>query len=214
MGISCLIMSILYAIFKDKGEWQGLLVRNLTSLLLLVFACIVVNLTSTLNAFSLFITIATAISMFYESIQSVKLNDEKAKKLIAGSSKALMYLAFALSVMSLASFNALALLGGGLLGLAVGALVWALKKYNKAQEALPLMFIFFALGLMLGFGVNSILASRHLISSVLSIIASVMFLVSEILQHFLKEGKLKSILCSELKILAIIIFVLSIYLFS
>lgn len=214
LGVVCLAMSVIYAIFKDKGEWQGFIVRSLTSLFLLIYAVITINLTSTINAFSLFIAISVAISMFYEALQTSKISNVQAKIMIGGLSKACMYLALALSVMSLAEFNLLSLIGGLLFGIALGLLVWAIKKYKNIAEILSTIFVFLAIGLAVGFGINSFLTTKHLISTIVTIVATLFLLVSEIINHFMKEGKGKAIISSLLKNIALIMFVVSIYLFS
>ena len=214
IGVVCLAMCVLYAIFQDVGEWQGFVVRSLTGLFLLIYAVITINLTSTINAFSLFIVIAAAITMFYEGLQTSKITSVQAKTMLSGISKALVYLSTALGIMSLAEFNGLAFAGGLLLGLGLGLMVWAIKKYKNISDILSTIFIFAALGLGVGFSINSLITTRHLISAIVTAVATFLLLLSEFLAHFLKEGKANSITCSTLRNIALIMLVVSIYLFS
>ena len=207
-------MSVIYSLFKDKGDWQGYLVRSLTMLLLLIYAVVTINLTSIINALSLFIAIALVINIFNEGLKLSNIVNVQAKQILDGISSTLFYLALALSTLSLASFDVFSLLGGLLLGGGVGLLISGLKKEKSSVTILFNVLTFASVGLAIGFGLNSVINTNHLTSAVLTLIAMVMLLTSELLSRFLKNGKLKNILCSELKIVALIILVLAIYLFK
>lgn len=214
LGGASLIMSVIYSLFKDKGDWQGYLVRSLTMLLLLIYAVVTINLTSIINALSLFIAIALVINIFNEGLKLSNIVNVQAKQILDGISSTLFYLALALSTLSLASFDVFSLLGGLLLGGGVGLLISGLKKEKSSVTILFNVLTFASVGLAIGFGLNSVINTNHLTSAVLTLIAMVMLLTSELLSRFLKNGKLKNILCSELKIVALIILVLAIYLFK
>lgn len=214
LGGASLIMSVIYSLFKDKGDWQGYLVRSLTMLLLLIYAVVTINLTSIINALSLFIAIALVINIFNEGLKLSNIINVQAKQILDGISSTLFYLALALSTLSLASFDVFSLLGGLLLGGGVGLLISGLKKEKSPVTILFDVLTFASVGLAIGFGLNSVINTNHLTSAVLTLIAMVMLLTSELLSRFLKNGKLKNILCSELKIVALIILVLAIYLFK
>ena len=207
-------MSVIYSLFKDKGDWQGYLVRSLTMLLLLIYAVVTINLTSIINALSLFIAIALVINIFNEGLKLSNIINVQAKQILDGISSTLFYLALALSTLSLASFDVFSLLGGLLLGGGVGLLILGLKKEKSSVTILFNVLTFASVGLAVGFGLNSVINTNHLTSAVLTLIAMVMLLTSELLSRFLKNGKLKNILCSELKIVGLIILVLAIYLFK
>ena len=207
-------MSVIYSLFKDKGDWQGYLVRSLTMLLLLIYAVVTINLTSIINALSLFIAIALVINIFNEGLKLSNIINVQAKQILDGISSTLFYLALALSTLSLASFDVFSLLGGLLLGGGVGLLISGLKKEKSSVTILFNVLTFASVGLAIGFGLNSVINTNHLTSAVLTLIAMVMLLTSELLSRFLKNGKLKNILCSELKIVALIILILAIYLFK
>lgn len=214
LGGASLIMSVIYSLFKDKGDWQGYLVRSLTMLLLLIYAVVTINLASIINALSLFIAIALVINIFNEGLKLSNIVNVQAKQILDGISSTLFYLALALSTLSLASFDVFSLLGGLLLGGGVGLLISGLKKEKSSVTILFDVLTFASVGLAIGFGLNSVINTNHLTSAVLTLVAMVMLLTSEILSRFLKNGKLKNILCSELKIVALIILVLAIYLFK
>lgn len=213
-GSASLIMSVFYSIFKDKGNWLGFIIRNITMLLLLVFAVVTINVTSVINGLSLFIAVAMAINMFYESLQTSKVDNLKIKEIMSSVTRGVTYLSLMLSAMSLASFSAYALVGGALVGLAIGMIVWIIKKTSEASEAVSYIFAYACLGAMIGLGINAVLFSSHVLSAILVLVAGGLLLVSEILSSFLKDGKLKDILTSEFKIVALILLVLAIFLFK
>lgn len=213
-GSASLIMSVFYSIFKDKGNWLGFIIRNITMLLLLVFAVVTINVTSVINGLSLFIAVAMAINMFYESLQTSKVDNLKIKEIMSSVTRGVTYLSLMLSAMSLASFSAYALVGGALVGLAIGMIVWMIKKTSEASEAVSYIFAYACLGAMIGLGINAVLFSSHVLSAILVLVAGGLLLVSEILSSFLKDGKLKDILTSEFKIVALILLVLAIFLFK
>ena len=213
-GSASLIMSVFYSIFKDKGNWLGFIIRNITMLLLLVFAVVTINVTSVINGLSLFIAVAMAINMFYESLQTSKIDNLKIKEIMSSVTRGVTCLSLMLSAMSLASFSAYALVGGALVGLAIGMIVWIIKKTSEASEAVSYIFAYACLGAMIGLGINAVLFSSHVLSAILVLVAGGLLLVSEILSSFLKDGKLKDILTSEFKIVALILLVLAIFLFK
>lgn len=213
-GSASLIMSVFYSIFKDKGNWLGFIIRNITMLLLLVFAVVTINVTSVINGLSLFIAVAMAINMFYESLQTSKVDNLKIKEIMSSVTRGVTYLSLMLSAMSLASFSAYALVGGALVGLAIGMIVWMIKKTSEASEAVSYIFAYVCLGAMIGLGINAVLFSSHVLSAILVLVAGGLLLVSGLLSSFLKDGKLKDILTSEFKIVALILLVLAIFLFK
>ena len=213
-GSASLIMSVFYSIFKDKGNWLGFIIRNITMLLLLVFAVVTINVTSIINGLSLFIAVAMAINMFYESLQTSKVDNLKIKEIMSSVTRGVTYLSLMLSAMSLASFSAYALVGGALVGLAIGMIVWMIKKTSEASEAVSYIFAYVCLGAMIGLGINAVLFSSHVLSAILVLVAGGLLLVSELLSSFLKDGKLKDILTSEFKIVGLILLVLAIFLFK
>ena len=213
-GCASLIMSVIYSIFKDKGDWIGFIVRNITMLLLLVFAVVTINVSNVVNGFSLFIAVALAINMFLEGLQLTSIKDAKVKNILCEVSKGITYLSLMLSAMSLASFSVYALLGGIFVGLAVGMIVWLIKKTDEASEACATIFSFACLGAMLGMAINGIVFTGHILSAILVLVGGGLLLASDLLNQFLKEGRVKNILVSEFKIIALVLLVVAIYLFN
>lgn len=213
-GCASLIMSVIYSIFKDKGDWIGFIVRNITMLLLLVFAIVTINVSNVVNGFSLFIAVALAINMFLEGLQLTSIKDVKVKNILCEVSKGITYLSLMLSAMSLASFSVYALLGGIFVGLAVGMIVWLIKKTDEASEACATIFSFACLGAMLGMAINGIVFTGHMLSAILVLVGGGLLLASDLLNQFLKEGRVKNILVSEFKIIALVLLVVAIYLFN
>ncbi len=213
-GVASLIMSIIYSIFKDKGDWIGFILRNCTMLLLLVYSVVTINVTNVVNGLSLFIAVALSINMVYEFLQTSVIKDVKIKNILSEVIKGITYLSLMLSAMSLASFNVYSLFVGIFLGLAIGMIVWLIKKTDEASEATSTIFSFACLGAMLGMALNGVLFTNHIISAVMMLVGGGLLLAGDLLSHFLKEGKLKNILVSEFKIIALILFVLAIYLFN
>ncbi len=213
-GCASLIMSVIYSIFKDKGDWIGFIVRNITMLLLLVFAIVTINVSNVVNGFSLFIAVALAINMFLEGLQLTSIKDAKVKNILCEVSKGITYLSLMLSAMSLASFSVCALLGGIFVGLAVGMIVWLIKKTDEASEACATIFSFACLGAMLGMAINGIVFTGHMLSAILVLVGGGLLLASDLLNQFLKEGRVKNILVSEFKIIALVLLVVAIYLFN
>ena len=127
----------------------------------------------------------------------------------------MVYFAIGLGIISLAPFNIFALVGGLLLGGAIALLILAIqvKKKNNVADVITTILIFVSLGFVLGFGINAIVNTKHLISAIISIIAGVLLLTSNLLNEFLKEGKLKQILYTILQNLVFIALVVSIYLY-
>ncbi len=213
-GCASLIMSVIYSIFKDKGDWIGFIVRNITMLLLLVFAIVTINVSNVVNGFSLFIAVALAINMFLEGLQLTSIKDAKVKNILCEVSKGITYLSLMLSAMSLASFSVYALLGGIFVGLAVGMIVWLIKKTDEASEACATIFSFACLGGMLGMAINGIVFTGHMLSAILVLVGGGLLLASDLLNQFLKEGRVKNILVSEFKIIALVLLVVAVYLFN
>ena len=213
-GCASLIMSVIYSIFKDKGDWIGFIVRNITMLLLLVFAVVTINVSNVVNGFSLFIAVALAINMFLEGLQLTSIKDAKVKNILCEVSKGITYQSLMLSAMSLASFSVYALLGGIFVGLAVGMIVWLIKKTDEASEACATIFSFACLGAMLGMAINGIVFTGHMLSAILVLVGGGLLLASDLLNQFLKEGRVKNILVSEFKIIALVLLVVAIYLFN
>lgn len=213
VGVATLLMGIIDAFFRDKGNWQSLLFRALTMAFLAVFALIAVNLTSTCNALSLFISIGIVLYLVKMLDITHKIENEKTKLIYSGVLDILIIVIFALSTLSLATFNVLAAAGGLLLGIALGLLVWAIRRDDRLDRALVRFFKYFVLGLFLGLAISGLFTSNHLASAIIIICASIAMLTKEILSEFMKTSRSKQIALDILAVVILIAMVVSIYVY-
>ena len=213
VGVATLLVGIIDAIFRDMKNWQSLLFRALTMAFLAVFALIAVNLTSTCNALSLFISIGIVLYLVKMLDITHKIENEKTKLIYSGVLDILIIVIFALSTLSLAPFNVLATAGGLLLGIALGLLVWAIRRDDRLDRALVRFFKYFALGLFLGLAISGLFTSNHLASAIIIICASIAMLTKEILSEFMKTSRSKQIALDILAVVILIAMVVSIYVY-
>lgn len=213
VGVATLLMGIIDAIFRDMKNWQSLLFRALTMAFLAVFALIAVNLTSTCNALSLFISIGIVLYLVKMLDITHKIENENIKLIYSGVLDILIIVIFALSTLSLATFNVLAAAGGLLLGIALGLLVWAIRRDDRLDRALVRFFKYFALGLFLGLAISGLFTSNHLASGVIMMCASIGMLTKEMLAEFIKENRSKQIALHILEIVILIVLVVAIYVY-
>lgn len=212
LGAVCLIMSIVYTMFNNKKGWQGLLVKCLTMFSLFLFALISANLKSIINAIALYIPVAFVVLIVSECLSCMDI-DEKVKTIFSGVIKIASFALIAISAMSLAEFNILALIGGLLLGVGLGLISWAKNKYKNLYVILIEIFNFMAICAIIGLGINAVLRSSHFISSILLLVAGVVLLVVKLMRVYGKNNKIVNIIANELYILALIVIGCSIYFF-
>lgn len=213
LGAVSLLMGILSAIFKEKEDWRAIIVKAFTMAFLATFALLTINLTSVINALSLFITIGIIIAIIKMLEFSNKIDSEKIKDVYSGILEILMIVTFAVSTLSLSTFNYFAGAGGLLLGLAVGLLVWAIRREEVIYKALLKLFMYVAIGLFIGFAISGLFTSNHLISAIIIMCASVIMLVNALLKEFLPESRGKQIAIDILETVILVILVVSIYLY-
>lgn len=213
LGAVSLLMGILSAIFKDKEDWRAIIVKAFTMAFLAIFALMTINLTSVINALSLFITIGIIVAIIKMLEFSNKIDSEKIKDVYSGILEILMIVTFAVSTLSLSTFNYFAGAGGLLLGLAVGLLVWAIRREEVIYKALLKLFMYVAIGLFIGFAISGLFTSNHLISAIIIMCASVIMLVNALLKEFLPESRGKQIAIDILETVILVILVVSIYLY-
>lgn len=213
LGAVSLLMGILSAIFKDKEDWRTIIVKAFTMAFLAIFALLTINLTSVINALSLFITIGIIVAIIKMLEFSNKIDSEKIKDVYSGILEILMIVTFAVSTLSLSTFNYFAGAGGLLLGLAVGLLVWAIRREEVIYKALLKLFMYVAIGLFIGFAISGLFTSNHLISAIIIMCASVIMLVNALLKEFLPESRGKQIAIDILETVILVILVVSIYLY-
>lgn len=211
LGLVSLLMGILNCLFDNKEDWKGVVVRALTMLSYVVFALVTTNLKVTINALSLFVTIAIVLSLIRMLELSNKIEKEKTRLIYKGIIDILVIASFAVSTLSLSTFNYFAAGGGLLLGIALGLLVWAIKRGESLTKSLLSLFKYTFVGILIGFAISGLFTSNHLVSAIIVMIASVVILSREIVQEFLKESKSKQILINLFEMLTIICFIVSIY---
>ena len=107
----------------------------------------------------------------------------------------------------------LAAAGGLLLGIALGLLVWAIRRDDRLDRALVRFFKYFALGLFLGLAISGLFTSNHLASAIIIICASIAMLTKEILSEFMKTSRSKQIALDILAVVILIAMVVSIYVY-
>ena len=213
LGAVSLLMGILSAIFKEKEDWRAIIVKAFTMAFLAIFALLTINLTSVINALSLFITIGIIVAIIKMLEFSNKIDSEKIKDVYSGILEILMIVTFAVSTLSLSTFNYFAGAGGLLLGLAVGLLVWAIRREEVIYKALLKLFMYVAIGLFIGFAISGLFTSNHLIRAIIIMCASVIMLVNALLKEFLPESRGKQIAIDILETVILVILVVSIYLY-
>lgn len=212
LGAVCLIMSIVYTILNNKKGWQGLLVKCLTMLSLFVFAMISANLMSLINAIALYIPISFVVLIISECLDCMEV-DLKSKTIFQGIINIIAFALIAMSAMSLAEFNVLSLAGGILLGAGIGLISWAVNKYKDFYIIILEIFNFIAICAIIGLGINAVLLSTHLISSILLLAGGVVLLIQKMMRAFDNKQKAVSLIANELYILALIAVGCSLFFF-
>lgn len=212
LGAVCLIMSIVYTILNNKKGWQGLLVKCLTMLSLFIFAMISANLMSLINAIALYIPISFVVLIISECLDCMEV-DLKSKTIFQGIINIIAFALIAMSAMSLAEFNVLSLAGGILLGAGIGLISWAVNKYKDFYIIILEIFNFIAICAIIGLGINAVLLSTHLISSILLLAGGVVLLIQKMMRAFDNKHKAVSLIANELYILALIAVGCSLFFF-
>lgn len=212
LGAVCLIMSIVYTILNNKKGWQGLLVKCLTMLSLFVFAMISANLMSLINAIALYIPISFVVLIISECLDCMEV-DLKSKTIFQGIINIIAFALIAMSAMSLAEFNVLSLAGGILLGAGIGLISWAVNKYKDFYIIILEIFNFIAICAIIGLGINAVLLSTHLISSILLLAGGVVLLIQKMMRVFDNRHKAVNLIANELYILALIAVGCSLFFF-
>lgn len=203
LAVLCLIMTVVYALFNNKIGWQGLLVKGLTMLSLLVLALVSANLKSLINAISLYIPIGLSVLLVCECLYCVEI-ETKQRYIFSRVLQILGYLSIAFSAMALSEFNILAIIGGMLIGCGTGLICWGIKRYNKIEIILMEIISFVAIGMIIGFGLHSLLNSSHFISSLLVFVGGIILFIQKVLTTFSGNKKVIIIISNILYIIALI----------
>lgn len=213
LGSTCLILTILSAIIKDRHSLLGIMLSALTGVFLLVFAMIASNLSNSLNALSLFIMIGLALYMGSRLIESSKVENTNMQNIVSGMFKILALVAFSFAIFSLNVFNMYATIGGVLISAGIGLVLLATNR-NQAKSSDFITFIIFAaIGLMIGFAVGNILDSQNIISAILLLLSSLLFLAGQISQYLIINETSRNAVTTMIMNAAMIMLVVAIFLY-
>ena len=210
LAVVCVALGAVKTIFNSLVGWKGILVRGLSIISILVFALVIANLEGISNALTLFVDIGFAVLLLAEVVYVSMEDDNKLKPVVNGVFLAISCVLFALSAVSLAEFSLLAFLGGLFAGVGVGLIVCAPKKNKGLNHVLMNVLTFACIGVFVGFGVSSVLLSKHLITSVCLLAGGVLLLVNRIL-IVTGNGKVAKKIAEALSALALIAISASIY---
>ena len=213
LGSTCLILTILSAIIKDRHSLLGIMLSALTGAFLLVFAMIASNLSNSLNALSLFIMIGLALYMGSRLVESGKVENTNMQNIVSGLLKILALVAFAFAIFSLNVVNIFATIGGVLISAGIGLVLLATNR-NQAKSSDFITFIIFAaIGLMIGFAVGNILDSQNIISAILLLLSSLLFLAGQISQYLIINETSRHAVTTIIMNAAMIMLVVAIFLY-
>ena len=210
LTIVCVVLGVLNTIFYKLLGWKGVLIRGIGIIALLTLSLVTANLRSIGNAFPLFITIALAVNLLAEATMVSMEEGDKLKPIINGVCFSVSSVLFALSAMSLAEPNILALLGGLFVGLGFGLVVCSIRKNKGGNRIVMNIISFTCVGLLMGFGISAVLTSRHLISAILMLLGGVAMLIHRTLV-VCGRGKTAGYLASAFLYFALITLSISIY---
>lgn len=213
LGSTCLILTILSAIIKDRHSLLGIMLSALTGAFLLVFAMIASNLSNSLNALSLFIMIGLALYMGSRLVESSKVENTNMQNIVSGLFKILALVAFSFAIFSLNVVNIFATIGGVLISAGIGLVLLATNR-NQAKSSDFITFIIFAaIGLMIGFAVGNILDSQNIISAILLLLSSLLFLAGQISQYLIINETSRHAVTTIIMNAAMIMLVVAIFLY-
>ena len=187
--VLCVGMNIVYTIFHQEKGYKGLLIKGSTILSCLMFALVCANLNSLTNSQPLLIVFGIACMLFAQAMTISEIDEEKPKMIVHGVLNGVAIACFGLSCISLSNFSLLAILGGLALGAGLGCVVCSIKKYKKWYQVLSVLFHWCGAGFLLGEGLYAIIASTHLVSSILMLGAGVLIIFNQIIRDFVPQNE-------------------------
>mgnify|MGYP005779488647 CR=1 FL=1 len=208
--VVCVLMSVIYTLYYDKKGWQGILVKGLTILSLIIFSMVSANLKSLNSAITLFIPISLALLLVDECLSLIE-SSEKVNTIFGGLLRIISCVLFALTAMSLAEFSLLGFFAGILLGAGIGLITWGVKKYKTIEKIVIEILTFMAIGFLIGLGTYAVIMSTHLISSILMLVGGILMLAQKMMLVFGEQNKIVRIIAHEVYVIAIIVISCSIY---
>ncbi|MBQ8792447.1 MAG: hypothetical protein IJZ62_02390 [Clostridia bacterium] len=210
-GALCLGMDIVYTIFNKTKGYKAVLIKGLTIMASFILAVICTNFNSVTGALPIFIFIGLAFCLLSEAMSVSTVDEEKPKMIVFGLLKSVAIALFAVSALTLSGFNLFALGGGLLIGLGIGCIICAIKKYKKAYQLFSTVIVWTAVGFLLFEGVYACLTSVRFIASVMMVAAGVLIALSQLVQAFAKEGGKMQYVSSIMYTLALTVLALLIY---
>jgi len=146
LGVLCLLMAVMYIVFNNKSNWQGLLVRGLAVVSCIVFSLVSSTTKSINNAFPLFTIVGLSVLVLSEALKVAGIADEKSNLITFGLLNSSAFTIIAFGGLALSEFNIFALLGGIFFGVADGLIVCAIKKYKTIERVVIEIISFISFG--------------------------------------------------------------------
>ncbi|MBQ8909109.1 MAG: hypothetical protein IJY90_02340 [Clostridia bacterium] len=210
-GVISLGMDVIYTLFSGTKGYKSLLIRGITVLSAFILAVASSNLNSVTSALSLFICMGFGVSILSEAMTISEIDAEKPKMITFGVLRAVSIALFGVSTLTLTGFNIFALGGGLLLGLGIGSVMCAIKKYKKGYQAFSTLAVWAAIGLLAGESIYGCINSAHFVSSLIILFAAVSFIVSQVVKSIAKEDAKIQYLANALYTFALTLMAVSIY---
>ena len=211
--VLCVGMNIVYTIFHKEKGYKGLLIKGSTLLSCLMFALVCANLNSLTNSQPLLVVFGLACMLFAQAMSISEIDSEKSKMIVYGVLNGVAIACFGMSCISLSNFSFLAILGGISVGAGLGCAVCSVKKYKKWYQVLSVLFHWCGAGFLLGEGLYAIIASTHLISSILMLAGGVMIVFNQIVRDFLPQKAKWEYVFNAIYVLSAIAIASSIFFF-
>jgi len=210
-GVICLGMDVVYSLFNKTKGYKAVLIKGITVLASCAFAVICANLNSLTSALPLFVYLGFGFCLLSEAMTVSQIDEEKPRMMVFGFLKAFTFALFAVGAVSLTGFNVLVLGGGLLLGLGVGCVVCAIKKYKRAYQAFSTIASWAGVGLLLCEGAFAVFNSIRMISSVIMLGIGLLLFISHFIESCAQEGSKLLYVSSFMYALALSLFGVLIY---
>lgn len=211
--VLCVGMNIVYTIFHKETGYKGLLIKGSTLLSCLMFALVCANLNSLTNSQPLLVVFGIACMLFSQAMSISEIDGEMPKMIVHGVLNGVAIACFGLSCISLSNFSFLAILGGLAIGAGVGCAVCSVKKYKKWYQVLSVLFHWCGAGFLLGEGLYAIIASTHLLSSVLMLVGGAMIVFNQIIRDFIPQNEKWEYAFNAIYVFSVIVIAASIFFF-
>lgn len=213
LGSTCLILTILSAVIKDRYSLLGTTLSALTGAFLLIFSMVVMNLSSAINALSLFVMIGLVFYMGSRLIENCKVDNVHVQAAIVDIFKIFAVLAFSFAIFSINAINIFATMGGVLICMGIGLILLATNKGQFKSNDFVAFVMFVAIGVMTGFSVGNILSSKNILCAVLLLVSALLFLIGQVSQYLIIKERPKYAVSTLLLNIAMILLVVAVFLY-